>query len=147
MRFDCDTLDREPIAVERIRVEGDRIVFAVRVRAPHAHRTSPALAARALERRPDLARHACVNARGSTFGAVMDDTPLPHLLEHVAIDFLVEESDEAAATYVGTSRWTDERRGAARVELSMDDDLATLRAFKRALSFVNDLVRDVAPAS
>ena len=129
----------EAIHAEHIRVEGDRIVFEVRVTDPRLHRTTPAIAARAKELRPNLPRHACVNSVGSTFGAVMDDTPLPHLLEHAIIDMLVEAAETADAAYVGTSRWTCEAQGRARVQVSMDDDLAVLRAFNRALAFVNEI--------
>ena len=138
----------EAIRAEHIRVEDDRIVFEVRVADPRLRRTTPAIAARAVALRPNLPRHACVNAVGSTFAAVMDDTPLPHLLEHVVIDMLVEASEDANATYVGASRWTCEPEGEARVQVSMDDDLAVLRAFNRALAFVNSVVdAPVAPES
>ena len=130
----------EAIRVEHIRVEGDRVVFEVCVCDERLHRTTSAIAERACRLRPNLPRHACVNSVGSTFGSVMDNTSLPHLLEHVIIDMLVESSDDMAATYVGTSRWTCERQGKARIQVSMDDDLAVLRAFKCALAFVNDIV-------
>jgi hypothetical protein len=90
--------------------------------------------------RPNLARHACVNTVGRTFGDVIDDTPLPHLLEHVVIDMLVESCAETHATHVGTSVWLDEPTGLASVQVSMQDDLAVLAAFNQAVAFVNELV-------
>ena len=130
------------IAIEHIRVEADRVVFEVRLAAACPHRTTPAIARRALQERPNLARHACVNSTGRTFGVVIEDTPLPHLLEHVAIDMLVESAGDAHATFVGTSAWIDEPRGLARVQVSMHDDLAVLASFNRAIDFVNKVVRN-----
>ena len=43
--------------------------------------TSASLMRRVLPAFPMLPQHACVNERGTTFAAVMDCTPLPHLLE------------------------------------------------------------------
>ncbi|MBO4364844.1 MAG: hypothetical protein J5804_00960 [Eggerthellaceae bacterium] len=142
MSFSCQnqrSLD-ETVVVEHIRVEQDRVVFQVRIRNQAWHRTTPALATRALQARPNLARHACVNTVGRTFGDVIDDTPLPHLLEHVAIDMLAESCPETHATHVGTSVWLDEPAGLARVQISMQDDLVALAAFKQAVALVNQLL-------
>ncbi len=95
---------------------------------------------------PTLARHACVNERGTVFAAVMDCTPLPHLLEHLVVDLQVRaESGQwftlpgaaaeappsmADATcdrpIVGTSEWLDEAAGIARIDVSFADDLVAL---------------------
>lgn len=129
----------ETVRVEHIRVEGDRIVFNVRVTKPAWHRTTPNLAARVLELHPSLMHHACVNANGATFDTVMADTPLPHLLEHLAIDILAKASSDPRITHVGTSSWIDEPRGTARVQISMQDDLEVLSAFNQAADILNGL--------
>lgn len=126
------------VAVEHIEVCADRVSFDVRVTDPQRHRTTAEIAARVLQVRPDLARHACVNPKGRFFGDVIDDTPLPHLLEHLVIDFLVEASSDSRVTYLGQSRWTDERAGRARIDVSMTDDLAVLRAFRAALALLDE---------
>lgn len=130
---------RALLEVEHIEVFPDRVAFDVRVADARLRRTTPEIAARALRARPDLARHACVNPKGRFFGDVIDDTPMPHLLEHLVIDCLVEQSPDEGATYVGTSRWTDARAGRARIEVSLKDDLAVLRAFNRAVALLEEI--------
>ena len=74
-----------PIRVERVEVRRGHLVCRVAFgAAPRV--TSPQLMSRVLAVVPTLAQHACVNERGTTFAAVMDCTPLPHLLEHLVID-------------------------------------------------------------
>lgn len=116
---------------------------------------------RVLAEVPTLARHACVNERGTVFAAVMDCTPLPHLLEHLVVDLQVRaESGQwftlpgaaaeappsmADATcdrpIVGTSEWLDEAAGIARIDVSFADDLVALRAMRDSVAFLNELLR------
>ena len=112
--------------------------------APGApRRTDAALAARAAAAFPDLPRHACVNDRGSTFSAVMDDTPLPHLLEHLVISLMLrDDATPAHAVHVGTTEWLNEAEGLARVEVTYTDDLVALRALRDATAFLNDEGRE-----
>lgn len=75
-----------PINVEKVTVFTGRLSVLVRV-SPGAPRVStPQLAARLCERFPTLPSHACVNDVGETFGCVMGETSLPHVLEHLVID-------------------------------------------------------------
>lgn len=129
----------ETVRIEQIRVEDDRIVFYVRITTPAWHRTTAQLAAQVLELHPHLIRHACINAKGTTFGAVMIDTPLPHLLEHLAIDILSKASSDPRTTHVGTSSWVDELQGTACIQIAMQDDLEVLSAFNQAMNILNDL--------
>lgn len=64
--------------------------------------TSASLMRRVLPAFPMLLQHACVNERGTTFAAVMDCTPLPHLLEHLVVDLQVR-SQIAQHARVGTA--------------------------------------------
>ena len=109
---------------------------------------------------PTLAQHACVNERGTVFAAVMDCTPLPHLLEHLVVDLQVRaESGQwftlpgaaaeappsmVGATHdrpiVGTSEWLDEVAGIARIDVSFADDLVALRAVRDSVAFLNKLL-------
>ena len=129
----------ETVRVEQIRVEDDRIVFYVRVTKTAWHRTTAQLAAQVLELHPRLIRHTCINAKGTTFGAVIIDTPLPHLLEHLVIDILSKSSSDPHTTHVGTSSWVDELQGTARIQISMRDDFEVLSAFNQAMDTLNDL--------
>lgn len=128
------------VVVERINVLSDRMVFDVIFPNEHLRTTSPGLAARAVCLRPNLPRHACVNHKGNHFGLVIERTSMAHLLEHCIIDFLVEDADGPLDSYQGLSRWTDADAGRARIQISMKDDLAVLRAFKRAVRFLEEEV-------
>lgn len=105
--------------------------------------TDPVLAARVCASFPNLPRHACVNGAGDTFGAVMEATSLPHLLEHLVIDLQTQAAPPDASldtAYVGITRWTDENAGRAHIEVSFTDDLVALRAFRDAARFLNEAV-------
>ena len=105
--------------------------------------TSPQIAARVCASFPNLPRHACVNGAGDTFGAVMEATSLPHLLEHLVIDLQTQAAPPDASpytAYVGITRWTDENAGRAHIEVSFTDDLVALRAFRDAARFLNEAV-------
>ena len=146
-----------PLAIERFTVRADRVVCDVALAPGATRRTTPELAARVRAAHPHVPRHACVNDEGDTFAAVMDHTSLPHLLEHLVIDFQTRaavrrgdgaEAGSAAAyadagsaldaVFVGTTEWTDEAAGRARIEVSFLDDLVALRAFRDAIAFLGD---------
>ena len=127
------------IALESLEVRADRIVAMVRVVDPRDALTTPQLARAVVARRPSLPHHACVNGEGPTFGAVLEHTPLPHLLEHVVVDLQVECCPDADRVFTGATRWTDRRVGLACVEVSYADDLAALAAFRDAVALINDL--------
>ena len=76
-----------PLVIERLTVRADRVVCDVILAPGVPRRTTPELAARVRAAHPHVPRHACVNDEGDTFAAVMDHTSLPHLLEHLVIDF------------------------------------------------------------
>lgn len=149
-----------PIRVERMEVRRGHLVCRVAFgAAPRV--TSPQLMSRVLVAVPTLAQHACVNERGTTFAAVMDCTPLPHLLEHLVVDLQVRAEtgqwctlpgatpgappSMAGATcdhpIVGTSEWLDEAAGIARIDVSFADDLVALRAMRDSVAFLNKLLR------
>ncbi len=136
--------DMDVLRIERMTVRTDRVVADVRV-APDARWSTPAVAARVRQAFPLVVRHACVNDAGKA-NAVLDSTPLPHVLEHLVIDLQTCAAAQAAAAppddfaFVGTSEWTDEAQGRARVEVNFTDDLVALRAFREATQFLNDAV-------
>lgn len=129
-----------PLAVERVAIERDRMALLVRVAGGPAAHLSPEAAVRLLRARPHLAEHACLNAQGEPFGAILDRTSLPHILEHLVIDFQAEFDDRSAATFVGTTEWLNEREGLARVEVNFTDDLIALAALKAARALMEGMV-------
>lgn len=130
----------KPITIEHMTVGAGRLACEVRLAPDAARLTSPELIERIRPRFPDLPRHACVNGKGPTFAAVMERTPLPHLLEHLVIDLQTRASSHDDAAFVGTTEWIDETAGTARIQVSFTDDLVALRAFRDAAAYLNDCV-------
>ena len=129
------------VRVCRVVVKADRMVCDVQISPACPRVSSPAFVSALLQTHPHLPAHACKNECGTTFGAVMDRTPLIHVLEHVAIDCMVQSASPKAASsnalFMGNSRWLDPAQGLGRVELSFRDDIAVLRALKTAVEQVN----------
>ncbi len=133
------------LAVERVTIERDRMVLLVRVAEGASAHLSADEARRLREARPSLSRHTCLNAEGEPFGAILERTSLPHVLEHLIIDFQVEMTapapDRSAATFVGTTEWLREREGLARVAVNFTDDLVALAALKAACALMEGMVQ------
>ena len=127
----------QPIQVRMITVRTGRIVADVVIPDERFRKTTPRLAAFSAGQYPDLPQHACVNDVGFTFGDVMESTSTPHLLEHLVISKQVRERAIGDPTFIGTTEWTDEAAGEARIEFGFKDDLVALRAFNEATQFLN----------
>lgn len=132
----------EKIALERLSVLPDRIEAEVRVLDPAYRTTSPELIAQVLVQFPTIPFHTCRNEVGPTFSAVMENTSLPHLLEHLVIDIQTrahaEREDEATdPVFTGTTQRSATMHDVAIVSVSFYDDLIALGAFKQALHFIN----------
>ena len=127
----------DPIRICAITVRTGRLVCDVQVPEERFRFTTPRLAAFVGQRYPDLPHHACVNDQGTTFGAVMERTSTPHLLEHLAISLQTRTAADTIVPFTGTTEWLDVEAGCARVELSFRDDLEALRAFNEATRFLN----------
>jgi hypothetical protein len=69
-----------------------------------------------LAERPSLAEHACHASGVHRFGAVIVGTTLPHLLEHLTIDLLVEA--HPGIQFAGTTSWLDDEAGTMLVRVS-----------------------------
>lgn len=130
----------EPVTVEHLHLMRGTLVARVRV-SPKAHRTNAALAARVAADFPNLPLHSCVNDKGPAFASVMEDTSVPHLLEHLIIDGQVaEEPPGSCATFAGHTTWLDEANGVAQVTVRFRSDACALRALERARSYLNGLM-------
>lgn len=134
------------LTVERVLFRSDRMIVLVRVPEGPAACLGEAGRDALLAARPALARHACLNAEGRPFGAILARTSLPHVLEHLIIDFQAELSAPAGnglatkppLTFVGTTEWLNEREGLARIEVNFTDDLIALDALKRARALMDE---------
>lgn len=135
-----------PLTVERVLVRRDRLVLLVRVEGGAAVHLSPNQANYLRAARPTLTRHACLNAQGLPFNAILETTSLPHVLEHLIVDFQGALSQDAGnrsatgrpLTFVGTTEWLDEGAGLARIEVNLTDDLVALEALKRARALLDE---------
>lgn len=131
-----------PISIERVTVLRGRMRIDVRI-ADHAPlQTNDDIAMRALDSYPQLAVHSCINKHGPTFGDVIANTSLPHLMEHLII---AEQASMIAArgplpdvTFVGTTEPTGNRTAA--IEVNFNDDMIAIEALRRALDFANMIV-------
>ena len=127
----------QPVQVKTITVQTGRLVCDVVVSDAQHRYTTPRLAAFAQGHYPDLPYHACVNDAGPLFGDAIEHTSTPHLLEHIAISEQTRAAEAPEDRFFGTTEWTDEAAGEARVTISFRDDLEALRAFNNAARFVN----------
>lgn len=129
-----------PLSVTRIVVGSGRLTCDVRLAPATGRFTTPALARKVQACFPLIAQHACVNERGATFGAVIQSTPVPHLLEHLIIDLQTQAAKSDDAAFVGTTEWLDQAAGTARVQVSFTDDLVALQAINQAVDFLNECI-------
>lgn len=136
------------LAVRRITVGQGSLEAEVEVSPPGACST-PEMASAVREAFPNIGSHACVNEVGERFSDVMDCTPLPHVLEHVAVELQARAHAEvpgaARKVFVGTTEWADAERRRARVRMNFADDLAALRALRDAAALVNELCKRAFP--
>jgi hypothetical protein len=133
----ADSAQSQPLHVEKIIVQRDRVFCFVCIPDPQRRMTDANIAQKVRAWRPHIDDHACVNPCGSSFGAVIEKTSIPHLLEHMVIDLMIERSSDPNALFTGVTTWADRDRGIARIEVSFTDDLDVLRAFCDATSFLN----------
>lgn len=127
----------DPVQLRAITVRRGRMACDLAIPDPRFRYTTPRLAAFAEGQFPDLPHHACVNGSGPSFGAVMESTSTAHLLEHLVISLQTRAATGSSAEFLGTTEWTDEAAGLARIEVSFRDDLEALRAFGEATRFLN----------
>jgi hypothetical protein len=76
--------------------------------------------------RPTLAQHTCKQQGFGFFGDKLLGTTLPHLVEHLAIDFLVEDErlrgNRPPRPYAGMTTWLSREQGLMKIRLSHGGD-------------------------
>ena len=98
--------------------------------------------------RPTLTEHACtsddVDGEEGPAGHAMT---VPHLVEHLAIDLLVERrgADASGEPVAGYTVWLNRRHGLARVTLSSTDHATTEQALHDACRILEDAEGDSRP--
>ncbi len=134
---------RGPLRVEHLLVRADRIEARIRIADGYPRYTDEALIERCLKDFPTIGMHACRNGQGPTFAAVMNNTSIPHLLEHLVIDLQVRADNDESRVFVGTTQWSVECDRVACVQVSFRDDLVALAAFKQALASINGYLEEI----
>ena len=138
--------------LEECTISGNSVSAAVCVLPPDA-RVTEELATAVLALRPTLAEHACKQQGMGYFGDRIVGATLPHLVEHLAIDLLVEEQrhrdgDNAGQTrsprhaIAGTTTWLDREQGRMRVRISStaQNKEGVCTAITRAVALLNSLL-------
>jgi hypothetical protein len=106
--------------------------------------------------RPHLAHHVCKQQGYGHFSDTIVGATLPHLVEHLAIDLLVEEAQSAAKdgmtdgrgapeARAGTTNWLNLNQGLMEVRISLladtaEDATKVRTAIDRAIALVNGLL-------
>ena len=141
------SVEQSALVLDRVTVLSDRFVLLVRIPEGRPRYTTPEMAQRARALRPALSVHACVNDRGTTFDSVIECTSIPHLLEHVMIDIQTEQGTRPDTVFTGTTRWIDEVKGTARVEVSFESDMGAFAALENALATRDEIASPLANLS
>ncbi len=134
------------VSVQRIIVRKDRVVCYIALDPLAPRFTSHEIAQRLICRMPSLPDHDCINEKGPTFGDVMDHTSVPHVLEHLVIDFQVQQAAQSpnarmrARSFRGTTEWINVSEGRAKIELDYADDLVVLKALTDSVDILNDVL-------
>lgn len=133
----------EPLRVGSIRVRADRIEIQVGVQSEKYAYTDKALMQRILENYPSLALHACRNHKGTLFSDVMNDTSIPHLLEHMVVDGQTRAARDEQRIFTGTTQWDTRDHLKANVVVSYEDDLVALRVLNECVSHLNEILSEL----
>ena len=120
-------IETEPVLrVDRVVDRGDRLEAIVRVASPDVMRTSafPDLARNVVAAFPGVIRHRCESDSAHGIAHELQDTEIPHLLEHVTLELMVQNG--APRTLRGHTEWDFARDGAGvfRVTIAYGDDEA-----------------------
>jgi hypothetical protein len=145
----------QALTLRELRVS-DTSVTAVIETDPPGMRVDERLAEAAFALRPTLAQHVCRQQGFGYFEDTIKGTTLPHLVEHLAIDLLVEEeqrSGDAVCPVAGITAWLEREQGLMKVTISpvvpggegattLSSDTAdtVCAAIRRAIALVNGLL-------
>lgn len=122
------------LLIERIDVSEHSVDARIRVADRFYNRTGGVvgLVARALSLLPGLAAHACENGTGAHVVAELADTESAHLLEHVAVELMVQAGTPRGLRAETSWDFSADGPGVYHVKLAYDVDLAALAALREA---------------
>lgn len=132
--------NNQPITVEHIRVRPDRIETHIRVSTARFANTNSHIVQAVLKQYPTIGMHACRNHRGPLFSDVMNNTSMPHLLEHMIVDGQTRNSTDENRVFTGTTQWSADDPLLACVTFSYEDDITALKVLKECLDYLNSVL-------
>ena len=124
----------EALTVTHVRVRADRIEAEVRVASERYRLTDGPLAKRALLAVPSLSPF---------FGAVLDHTTTPHLLEHLVVDSQTRQARDERRVFTGTTQAMAGDSLRYKVSISFEDDLVALSALRDSVRILNEWLKDM----
>ena len=137
----------QSLLLEGLTISGNSVSAAVCILSAD-QLVSEELAKTILTLRPTLAEHTCKHRGFGYFGDKLIGTALPHLVEHLAIDFLVETACQDTGddgVVAGTTRWLDRQQAMMQVRISSatqsTDEICT--AISNAVVLVNSLLDEL----
>lgn len=139
------------VKIERITVSHGRMQISLLLEAWVPRESTAVFAREIAAMYPTICSHSCINDSGPTFGAVIEQTSIPHVLEHMIIEeqlALMPEVKKARGgqqnnprlndcPIVGTTR-IGENGKRALIEVSFFDDIIAMRAINKALEVLNE---------
>lgn len=141
------TTNDDALHLDRVVVRPGRLRLEVSLVGQATRGTTDTIAQQAIARYPTIQAHSCINEQGPVFGDVIFHTSIPHLLEHMIIEEQLAETATTSAslqtreerTLVGTTHITRSHAHAV-IEVSFFDDLIAVRATRRALDALNEML-------
>lgn len=109
----------------------------IEIVGPHL-RATPSLVASLLRSYPTLAQHACYSRGSGLFGDKITAALLPHVLEHLAIELLVQA--HPGHVFAGNTAWLNREHRTMRVRLSHQEGADVEAVVKEALVLMNSLL-------
>ncbi|NTU89554.1 MAG: hypothetical protein HGA54_06585 [Actinobacteria bacterium] len=136
----------EPILVlEQVSIK-DGSLEAIVACDPQRFRVPEEVAERIRSLLPDIDGQVCISPGHECFGEELVGTETPHLLEHVTIELLVQETrvgDNREAVFTGHTSFVDEEEGGLlgdkkrmRVNVAFDNDFVALKALREACDII-----------
>lgn len=128
----------DSLRITRVQVRRDRLICTVQMGEGAPRQMNSLLAEKVLQDFPTLTQHICANDQGVRLTDVLADTSIPHVLEHLAVDYQAKACPDGV--FVGTTEWLDAAAGTARVELSFQNDLSALAAVRAAAEYLSTVL-------
>lgn len=123
----------ELLNIEQVTVGAKKLTAKVRVMPGMPLRTSEDIeaTARVYYLAPAIATHTCLGDAGAQFQDCMGDTEIAHLMEHLAVEIMIE-TNLAGEIASGRTRAVPGEDRCFEIELSCPDDALTLGALSSA---------------